>query len=362
MDMTGVVNNGPLSVTLSNHNRTYTKGFNLIGNPYPSPIDWDATAGWLKDSVDNALYYFKASTTDQYGGTYSTYNAGVSSDGLATNIIPSMQGFFVHVTDGVWPVTGILSMNNSVRVTDLTHSFLKSDGAKQNSLLRLSTAFSDDIAAADPFVIYFDEKATAEFDSQLDALKLMNTDLKVPNLYSVTPAGKKLSISAMPEIAGTADSVPLGLKLNRDGYIIFRIRNIEGAFSTMGVSLYDKLAGITKDLLPDREYKLYLTTGEYLNRFFLNLSTIATGVNDPNSGTDMFSVYSSHGVLKTEINILSGKEGTLKITNLTGQTIYLAKVYDQGYHEFNPGIKDGIYIVSYITGNKRFSKKIFIFD
>ena len=188
----------------------------------------------------------------------------------------------------------------------------------------------------------------------------MNTDLKVSNLYTVTPAGVKLSISAMPDLVNSTDSVPLGLKLNRDGYIGFRIRNNEGTFSAMSISLYDKVTGTEQDLLPDKEYKLYLTTGEYLNRFFLNLSNVATEVPDHNSGPDLFSIYSSHGILKAEINILSGREGILKICNLTGQIIFLTKIHERGYHEFNPGVKDGIYIVSYITGNSRSSKKLFI--
>ena len=361
VDVTGIVNSGILSVTLYNHNNTFTKGFNLIGNPYPSPIDWISGSGWTKTSIDNALYFFKASTTDQYGGTYISYVNGVSTGGTTLNIVPSMQGFFVHVTDGPpWPETGTLGMDNNVRVTNQTQPFTKSGIKSPISFLKLTTAFSDDTASFDPFVVYFDEKATAEFDSQLDALKLMNTDLKVPNLYSVSPAGSNLSISAMPDIVSTSDTIPLGLKLNRDGFIIFRIRNNEGSFSALSISLYDKIAGTEQDLLPDKEYKLYLTTGEYLNRFFLNLSSVATGVHDHNTGEDLFSIYSSHGILKTEINTLSGKEGTLKISNLTGQTIYLAKVYECGYHEFSPGIKDGIYIVSYVTGNRRSSKKLFI--
>jgi hypothetical protein len=361
VDITGVVNNGSLSVTLYNNNNPFTKGFNLIGNPYPSPIDWISAAGWTKTNIDNALYFFKASTTDQYGGNYISYVNGVSTGGTTLNIVPSMQGFFIHVTDGPpWPVTGTLEMNNNVRVTDQTQPFTKSGIKSPISFLKFSSAFSDDTASFDPAVIYFDEKATTEFDSQLDALKLMNTDLKVPNLYAVTPAGAKLSISAMPDIVSTTDSVPLGLKLNRDGYIIFRIRNIEGTFSSMSISLYDKIAGIEQDLLPDKEYKISLPTGEYLNRFFLNLSNVATKVPDNNFYPELFSIYCSHGILKAEIDILSGKEGILKITNLTGQTIYLSKVYERGYHEFNPGVKDGIYIVTYITGNKRSSKKLFI--
>ena len=229
VDVTGVVNNGNLSVTLYNHNNTYTQGFNLVGNPYPSPIDWNAASGWTKTNIDNGLYYFKASTTDQYGGTYSTYINGISSDGIVNNIIPSMQGFFVHVSNGAFPVTGTLGLTNSVRVTDLTHPFASKKGVITIPLLRLNAVFSDDSASADPAVIYFDEKAASDFDGQLDALKLMNTDLKFPNLYFVTPSGRKLSIRALPLLAGDTCKVPLGLKLNRTGTgtIIIKINDVD---------------------------------------------------------------------------------------------------------------------------------------
>jgi hypothetical protein len=359
-DVTGIVNNGSLSVTLYNNNNTYTQGFNLVGNPYPSPIDWDAAAGWTKTNIDNALYYFKASTTDQYGGTYSTYINGVSSDGLATNIIPSMQGFFIHVTDGSFPVTGTLGMDNNVRITDLTHPFSKSKGPTTVPLLRLNASFSDDQASSDPVLIYFDEKATPEFDSQLDALKLFNTDFNVPNLYAVSPSGAKLSINALPPVPEDFSTVPLGLKLNRSGNILIKILDIEESLSGMRIYLSDNIAGTEQDLLPDKEFSISLEIGEYLNRFFLNLSNITTPVDDNPSGNDLLNIYTYRGILKAEIKTLQGEEGTLMIYNLTGQMIFIEKVYEAGYYEFSPGIKDGIYIVSFINGTRRISKKIFI--
>ncbi|MCK7531371.1 MAG: hypothetical protein MZV63_10205 [Marinilabiliales bacterium] len=108
VDITGIVNNGNISVTLNNHNNTYTQGMNLVGNPYPSPIDWASVAGWTKSNIDDAIYFFKASTTDQYGGTYSSYVAGISTGGADMNIIPSMQGFFVHVSNGAFPTNRYL--------------------------------------------------------------------------------------------------------------------------------------------------------------------------------------------------------------------------------------------------------------
>jgi hypothetical protein len=360
-DVTGVVNNGSLSATLYNHNNTYSQGFNLIGNPYPSPIDWDAPSGWTKINIDNALYYFESSTTDQYGGTYVTYADGVSSNGMATNLIPTMQGFFVHVSDGSWPVTGTLAMNNSVRITDLTHPLTKSD-IDSRSLIRLTAEFSDDTVSVDPVVIYFDEKATNEFDGQLDAFKLMNTDLMVPNLYAVGSDGVNLSICALPLISDTLYKVPLGLKINRDGKIIFKIGNLEGDMADMEISISDVAVKTEHDLLSGKDYRLDLTTGLYENRFFLNFRSIGTGIPDYYTGDDLFSVYSYHGILKFEIITLPATEGTLIISNLTGQIHLIKKYYEPGYYELNPGLKNGIYIISFISGTKKSSKKIFIQD
>jgi hypothetical protein len=358
-DVTGVVNNGSLSSTLFNHNNTYSKGFNLVGNPYPSPIDWDAPSGWTRTNIDNALYYFEASSTDEYGGTYVTYLNGVSSNGLATNLIPSMQGFFIHVADGTWPVTGTLAMDNNVRVTDLTHPLIKSDYISR-SLLRLTAEFSDDTNSVDPVVIYFDEKATGKFDGQLDALKLMNTDYMVPNLYTVGPDGVKLSISALPVISDTLYTVPLGLKINRDGRIIFKIRTLEGDLADMEIYISDIVAKKDQDLLSDKDYRLDLIKGQYENRFFLNFRNIGTGIPDFTSGDDLFSVYCSHGILRLKINTLPAAEGTLIISNLIGQMPLIKKYYEPGYYELNPGLKNGVYIVSFLSGTKRCSKKIFI--
>jgi hypothetical protein len=358
-DVTGVVNNGSLSTTLFNHNNIYSQGFNLVGNPYPSPIDWDAPSGWTKINIDNALYYFATSTTDEYGGTYVTYLNGVSSNGLATNLIPSMQGFFVHVSDGIWPVTGTLALDNNVRVIDLTHPLIKSDNSSR-PLIRLTAEFSDDTVSVDPVVIYFDEKATNDFDGQLDALKLMNTDLMVPNIYTIGPDGAKLSICALPEFSDSLCVVPLGLKINREGEIIFKISTLEGNLANMEIYISDIVTKTEQDLLSDKVYRLDLTEGQYENRFFLNFLNKSTGITDYTSENDIFRIYSYHGIIILEINGLPGADGTLQIFNLTGQILSIKKFYEPGYYEIDPGIKSGVYITSFTSGTSRFSKKIII--
>jgi len=359
VDVTGIVNNGNLSLTIFNNNNLYTKGFNLVGNPYPSPIDWNAFSGWTKTNIDNALYYFKASTTDQYGGTYTTYINGNSSDGLATNIIPSMQGFFVHVSNGTWPVTGTLELNNNVRITDQTHPFIKSEAQSEVSFLRLAAGYSDAPASYDPLVIYVDEKATYNFDGQLDALKLFNTDAKVTNFYSFANDGSVLSINALPVTEENLCTVRLGIRTERNGDVIFKISDLEGDFFYDNIYLSDVITGTNQDLLSDKQYRVNLAAGHYQDRFFLNLSNSNTDIPDLIPAGDWINIYGSRGILKAEIKLSSFEKGTLTIYNLLGQALYIYNIYTQGYHEFGPVINDGIYIVTFHSNNRSISKKLF---
>lgn len=359
-DITGVVNNGPLSVTLYNHNNPYTLGYNLVGNPYPSPIDWDAISGWTKINIDDALYYFKASTTDEFGGTYSTYINGISSDGQASAIIPSMQGFFVHVTDGAYTVTGTLGLNNSVRVTDFTTSFMKSGEKDQPPFLRIAAAFEDIPLSTDPLTFYYDEKAGPAFDSHLDALKLLNTDYSVPSLYTFTAEGKKLSIHALPETEDTLRIIPLGLKTNIDGNIVFKL--IDDELSTGDIFITDLGEGIQSRLIGTSGYKVFLKAGEYIDRFYLNLTQPQPEIPEPPEEPDLFSVYSSFGMVKVRINTDMTGSGTFSLNSLTGQRLFVRKISDPDFKEYYPGLMDGIYIASFASSTHVFSKKIFIHD
>ena len=126
------------------------------------------------------------------------------------------------------------------------------------------------------------------------------------------------------------------------------------------IYISDEVEGTQQDLLPDKPFSILLEKGEYLNRFFLNISTVVTDIEDRPQTTDLFSIYSYSGILKAEINVLNEGKGRLVIYNLTGQVLHIKEVFDTGYLEFNPGLKDGVYIVNYITGTKRSSKKIII--
>jgi hypothetical protein len=362
LDVTGVVNNGFRTRILSNSNHQYSLGRNLIGNPYPSPIDWNASQGWTKTNIDDALYFFNSSATDEWEGSFSSYVNGKSSDGVATNIIPSMQGFMVHVTDGPpWPVTGTLSMDNRVRVVDFSQPFIrKSVSTADQPLIRLSAALAAHIPHDDPMVIYFDEKATSGFDKQLDAIKYYNTDRTQASFFSFGSDGSSLSINALPIPGDSFPSIRLGYRADEDGDVIFKLKDLQGYYSWEAIKLFDSVAHKTIDLSGGSEYRVFLPAGEYFNRFFLNLECLTTGQENVELRKDQFKVYSSHGIVCAEISLLADREGTLSIINITGQKAFDRKIFENGRYEIDPGLKDGLYIVSFVSGDLRISKKIVI--
>ncbi|MBN2634392.1 MAG: DUF2341 domain-containing protein [Bacteroidales bacterium] len=358
-DLTGTAGNGTYTRTLYNHNNTYTQGFNLVGNPYPSAIDWDASSGWTRTNIDNAIYFFKPGTTDQYGGTYSSYVNGISSDLIVNNIIPSMQGFFVHVTDGAYPVTATLSMNNSVRIGDSSQPFAKSERKGPDSIIRLSAHFTADTSAKDHLLIYGDVKATDSFDTGFDALKLMNTDLKIPNLYVATDDNRKLSIAGLPSYSGGQLRIPLGLKANTAGTVVFSMQSVAGSFSGYPVFLYDQSEGISQSLLDNGKYSVFLTAAEYQNRFFLDINNFTTGSSDENeTALKPFHAWVAGDIVKMDVNRVSANGAIVRITSLTGQILFEKRIHAAGYYEIHPALSGGVYMISYNSLNERVVQKI----
>ncbi|MGM0588268.1 MAG: T9SS type A sorting domain-containing protein [Bacteroidota bacterium] len=64
-------------------------GWNLVGNPYAHTIDWDASSGWSRTNVDNAIYYW-----DPVNNVVASYVNGVSNNGGSSKIPPT-QAFWI---------------------------------------------------------------------------------------------------------------------------------------------------------------------------------------------------------------------------------------------------------------------------
>lgn len=360
VSIAGTVNNGNQQINLKNTNGTFTQGFNLVGNPYPSPIDWNSGSGWTKTNVDNALYFFTASTTDQYSGTYSSYVNGVqSADGKSSNIIPSMQGFFVHVSDlAIYPVDAILGMTNAVRVNNFSQPFLKSPESQDHSLLRISSSM-EKFDLKDYMVLYFDDQASKSFDKNLDALKMMNTDSQVPNLYGLTSENKKLSIKAIAYPGNQPNIFPLGLSTENEGWQNIQLEDLQNIPSNLFVYLIDSKKRIGQNLLERPNYRFYKNEGAEDSRFHLLLSHKA--ISDPAIAfNEYFGVKTLNDNVVIKMNLPEDGTGLLQISTITGQNIERIQVSGQNEYIVNQIHSSGIYFFSLKYRDELITRKIII--
>jgi hypothetical protein len=357
LSLTAIVNNGAITpVALYNRDKTYTKGFNLMGNPYPSPIDWNAALGWTRNNIDNAIYYFDAGATDQYTGTYSTYINGISSNGTATNIIASMQGFFVHVSDGAYPVSGSFGMDNRVRVNNLSPAFHKSSDDLYRPVIRLSAGFDEGYSISDPLVIYFDETATSGFENELDAIKLNNTDPEVPNFYALSEEGKRLSIGAWPAPDENCE-IKLGIKTGKPGMLTFSLASAQNLNPGLGVFLKDKVSGIVQNLQQKSDYKVYLSEGDVQNRFTLIFSD--KDISQEAFGSGSVDAYVEDGLIYVIIR-LKEEQVNVSLHNIAGQSLINRNFNGEGHHKLGQAPAPGVYVVTVFTGMGTVSKKILV--
>ncbi|MFT3703169.1 MAG: T9SS type A sorting domain-containing protein [Agriterribacter sp.] len=363
VDLKGVVNNGTVSRTLYNNNRIYTQGFNLVGNPYPSPINWAASSGWTKTNIDNAVYYFNAGTLNQYTGVYSSYVNGVSSDGIAGSTIAAMQGFFVHVSNGTFPVTASLGANNNVRILNSTATFYKVSGENNQSLVRMTAGFADLPDNADALTVYFDNASTPVFNKNVDALKIMNTDSLMPNLYAVSTDDQNLSIRALASVKDSIVIVPLGFSLKKDGYINFTAKDIYDIPAGWYVYFSDASTATNHDLKKEPAYKLLLAAGGYTNRFFLKFSTrdLNAPMVDPTPETDdKLKMYSSGNRLFVNPGLKTGERAQLSVITILGQIVYSSTVTGNTYTVVPQSFANGVYIINISGTSKKESRKVFI--
>ncbi len=170
---------GPLELQRTYELPEDEQGWNLIGNPYPSVIDWDAETGWNKENVENAVYVWN---NDQY----AAYINGLGTN-EGSNFIAHGQGFFVRVSNGFQ--NGSVSMNNQVR-TNNPASF-KNYGNQPESISIKITGNN----SSDETVIYYVQAAQETFDEKYDASKLFGAE-HAPQLFTIKDESK-LAIHAI---------------------------------------------------------------------------------------------------------------------------------------------------------------------
>jgi hypothetical protein len=262
----GTLNTGDKSVT------NLPLGFNLVGNPYASYVDF---AQATKTNVANSIWY-----RSKKEGTYNfhTYNVtgGISvKDGTA--IIPPMQSFWIKTTSA----TNEFGFTNAMRShqdQSVLSNRLKAPKASTQQLLRLQVSNG---SYSDETVLYSDSHALNTYD-EYDSQKMFNNISVVPEIFTQL-ASEKLVINGMQELPLNVE-MPLGFTTLQANQFTISATEVKNFVTDVRVILSDKSTNpaVETDLTEGQSYSFYAdATPVSANRFTLmfrapNLSTNLT--------------------------------------------------------------------------------------
>ncbi|HEX8330828.1 MAG TPA: zinc-dependent metalloprotease family protein [Hymenobacter sp.] len=241
---TGDQSSGPLTRT----NATDAAGWQLLGNPYPSPLDWSTVAASQRPGVSAAMYVYQS--TGQYAGAYRAYLNGI---GGASPLIEAGSGYFVQVAAAGTP--GAVNLTNANRVTTFgAQNAFGRQTADSRPQLHLRVAGA---SLTDETFLYLQAGATAGVDAEYDAVKLPNTTGL--NLASLA-AGTALAIQGLAPLAGTAEvAIPLALDVPAAGSFALEATDLAN-FGTTAVFLRDAATGNLLPLASGTRYTFTLAT------------------------------------------------------------------------------------------------------
>jgi len=322
----GSLRSGTLGSTnnMSNSNT----GFNFVGNPFTSALDWDAASGWTKTNLDDAIYVYN-------GTSYASYIAGVGTNG-GTQYIAMGQGYFVHVAAAG---TGTLQVDQQAAIHNTT-PFMKSVDA-ESQIVRLQLA---DASATDETVIRFSDQATDEFDGSLDAYKMFSYDTEYPQIYSVS--SDQMSINSLPFDASKSIAVDVKGK-DGDEMTISAIEDGDIAF----LNLKDNYTGVTTDL-KSGDYT-FTYNSSVANRFELYFGFLGVDETPTASYATIFA-YGQH----VNVKLTESTNADITIYNLLGQIIDFRST--SSTFTSIPVEKTGYYVVRVNDGLHVTTQKVFI--
>jgi hypothetical protein len=361
LSFTGTLNNGNQSISVACSGDD-PQGWSLVGNPYPSAIDWDAASGWTRSNIDPTAYFYNASSN-----TYDVYN--YNTDVGDSPYIAAMQGFFIFATS-----TTTLGVTNAVRVSNATN-FRKST-KNETPNLKISIKGNN---YSDKTTIAFHEEALNSFDKYdsrmapkslqinlLNSYRLDNINKlaykfdSVPEIYSISETGEKLTIDTrvadICQGAKSEERIPLIVNTGIPGQYILELSETHNIPENLQIYLYDKQSKKYINFLKQK-YNVYLQP-ESITGFELVIRTSAVSTSQDINKIDIYSFVEGNKLF-VKSDIFSETNCMVQLLDITGRVMQVKSSDYNNMLQFHVN-ESGIYIVKVIYNNDIYTEKVFV--
>ena len=351
--MSGNVNQGAVSVPLAVGSVTpANQDFNMVGNPYPSPVDmgtilWNAReAGQITGS---AFYVFDPAIS--FGGNFVTVNLGLPASSAGAPIPYYVQAHTAVQVRADHDGASIAFAESNKSAT--TSNYLFKAPVQYTTL----NVYDEKYHVYDMLKLDFNDQASDNEDSRLDAVKPMgSSDF---NFYSISGDKRNMAIDSRPFAAEKV--IPLGITSGYQQNFIIRADNVVVPAGGK-LMLHDKLLEKYVEMKAGTEYAFTIgkdKATQGTERFELALkSSIAAPVKGlavsmtPNPTTD-----------DVKISFTSGRKEkvTVRVMDISGVSIYTQDLGEQQNGTISVPLSSfaaGIYMVELTQGEQKVTQRL----
>ena len=318
----GTPNNGAISIPVTHTAGTNDpRGWNFVGNPYPSPISW--TALKAKNSGlfgDASCYLWKASGTGT-DGTWTTYDGTVGVNG-AGDVINSSLGFFVYVNN-----SGTLNFDNSVRVYNYTSPEIF--GVKSNAAYTLRLSINDAISGTTDEAVAYTSYKEGFSRKMVQPAGANNATI------AFVVKGAKTAINVLTSIDSKTE-LPISILTPKAGTYTL---NLSTKNINLPVYLKDNVTGIYTDLKANSTATISTTATETAGRYSLVFASLTTNHLPlttisvyPNPSKNNIVVNGNHIASVQVVDNLGRVVRTVMLKDAINPTLTLSGLSAGAYH------------------------------
>jgi trimeric autotransporter adhesin len=289
---TGVPNNGVIPITMANEG--VGKRFNLIGNPYPSPISMTQFVADNSTKITGTLYFWRK-TNGSSNPTYSTWTNGVfTSNGGAQvvnplGIIQTGQGFLVEALNSSTSVT----FNNGQRVANNANQFFKTKEIERSTIWLNATSTTGNFSQ---MAVSYTTNATQGVD-EYDGKYYNDGAIALNSILD--NADYVIQGRALP-FDGT-DEVPLSFTAANAGEYSISTDHVDGLFTgNQDIILNDSETG-TETNLKTGSYTFTAAAGQSNTRFTLKYQK-TLGISAQAFDDNSIVVFKNNGSIHIKSN------------------------------------------------------------
>lgn len=321
---TGVPNNGNVDVTLTDA----LNGFNLVGNPYPSPINISTFLNANNSVIDGTVWIWRKTNSSTLGSAYVTVNAAGAYTGNGqpeaenpNSVLRQGQGFIVKVKDD--NASNNITFTNAMRSSDTANQFFRNAnaaaqmGAPERHGMRINLSKEGQIVSQ--LYAGYIEGATLGADNGIDS-RYINDNA---NVLDMVIDGKEYIIQGRPLPFATEDIVPLNFKVAAAGTYSISLNDVEGLFANgQDIFIKDNLTGSIQNL-NEGNYSFTADAGTAASRFEIVYTNSVLGTDNPSATLNNVVVYQN----AAGINIAAGNLSINDVTvyDVQGRLVYTAK-------------------------------------